>query len=195
MQAISWSIAMATTSSPKSEFDAFVQKQKTTAEAEAAIDWAGERDYWLGRLNELHQMIESALKEYIDAGAISVSRTNIQLNEENIGPYLAPQLTIKIGPKTINLVPVGTLLIGTKGRVDVIGPAGRARFMLVHKDATRPTVKVVVGINGQPGASTTSEPATPITWAWKIVTAPPRVSYVDLTAESLYNALIEVTNG
>lgn len=186
---------MAAGGSPKSEFDAFVQKQKATAEAEAAVDWTRERDEWLKRLDELYETIRWALKEYVESGAITLSFKDIHLNEESIGSYVARQLTLKIGPKTITLTPIGTLLVGTKGRVDVIGPAGRARLMLVNKNASRPTVKIVVGINSQPGEPTANEPATPITWVWKIVTAPPRISYVDLTPESLYNALIEVANG
>ncbi len=91
--------------------------------------------------------------------------------------------------------PIGTLLIGTRGRVDVIGPSGQTRFLLVNKDASRPNIRITGVVRGQQIVPRPEEPQMPVTWTWKIATSPPRIEYIELTQESLFRALMEVSNG
>ena len=94
------------------------------------------------------------------------------------------------------MTPVGTLLIGAKGRVDVVGPAGRARLVLVNSEASSPpTIKVRVSIGGKPEPPAVAAPPKQIKWGWKIATSPPTVRYIELTQDSLFQALMEVANG
>ncbi|HEY6927388.1 MAG TPA: hypothetical protein VI653_28190 [Steroidobacteraceae bacterium] len=177
----------------KSDFDAFVKAQQKSAQ-DTEVDWDKERDEWLAHLEGLYKKIEEMLGEYVKSGQILLRYQNVQLNEEDIGTYSARRLIIKIGGKEIVLEPVGTLLIGTKGRVDVTGPAGSTRIMLVDKDATRPRVRVTVQVPAEkpPGFES---PAEPTGWTWKLVTSPPTVRYIELTQDSLFRALLEVGGG
>ena len=129
-----------------SDFDAFVKRQQPALAEEEAVDWAKERDEWLSHLKVLYDQIESFLAKYIEIGEIKRSYRDIALNEENIGSYRVRQMILKIGRQEVTLTPIGTLLIGAKGRVDVVGPAGRTRFLLVNSEASRPTIKVDVTI-------------------------------------------------
>jgi hypothetical protein len=178
----------------KSEFDAFVKRQQQSA-ASTGADWSLELKDWLRSLSELYGRIEELLQDYIASGAIAVSYREIPMNEENIGSYTARQMTLKIGPQEISLIPIGTLLIGTKGRVDVVGPSGRTRFLLVSKETSRPNIRMRTVVRGQQVAPQREEPPRPITWTWKIATSPPRIEYIELTQESLFRALMEVANG
>lgn len=184
--------AATATMDDKSEFDAFVKRQQQSA-ASAGADWSRELQDWLRYLSELYGRIEELLQDYIKSGAIAVGYREIPMNEENIGSYTARQMTLKIGPQEISLKPIGTLLIGTKGRVDVIGPSGRTRFLLVNKDASRPNIRTTRVVRDQQIVSRPEEP--PVTWTWKIATSPPRIEYIELTQESLFRALMEVANG
>ena len=175
------------------EFGAFVKREQT-AIAEEQVDWAKERQEWLGRLKELYERIESFLKGYIQAGEIKASYRDIELNEENIGSYSAAQMILKIGRQEITMTPVGTLLIGAKGRVEVVGPAGRTRLVLVNSESSGPTIKVSVHI-GKTEAPPSETAPKETKWAWKIATSPPIIRYIDLTQESLFQALMEVANG
>jgi hypothetical protein len=112
------------------DFAEFVASQQKT-EAETKINWAETREEWLRNLDSLHQRIVSFLREYIDQGSISYDFTEIELNEPNIGRYMAKRMDITIGRQRVSLVPVGTLLIGSKGRVDGEGFAGRAQTLQV----------------------------------------------------------------
>jgi hypothetical protein len=189
------------------DFDTFVKRQQPVLEEGEPVDWAEERDEWLSHLKELYDQIEFFLAKYIKIGEIKCSYRDIALNEENIGSYNARQMVLKIGRQEIKLTPVGTLLIGAKGRVDVEGPAGGTRFLLVNSEASRPTIKVTVNEASPPGSKKTvnyrgkpkplAAEAAPkkIKWAWKIATSPPTIQYIELTPESLFQALMEVANG
>ena len=177
----------------KSDFDAFVKAQQKSAQ-DAEIDWNKVRDEWLAHLDALYKKIEELLGDYVKSGQILLRYQDVQLNEEDIGTYSARRLIIRIGGKEIVLEPIGTLLISTKGRVDVTGPAGSTRIMLVDKDAARPRVRVTVQIN--PKRPPVPEPPDkPVDWTWKLVTSPPTVRYIDLTQDSLFRALLEVGGG
>jgi hypothetical protein len=177
------------------DFDAFVKRQQTGSNEEEGVDWGKERDEWLGYLKELYHQTELFLKEYTKTGEIKLTYRKIELNEENIGSYNAHQAILKIGRQEITMTPVGTLLIGAKGRVEVVGPAGRARLVLVDSEASRPRIKVNVSI-GRKSEPTAAEAAPKkIKWAWKIATSPPSVRYIELSQESLFRMLMEVANG
>jgi hypothetical protein len=173
------------------DFGEFVKRQQTAL----AADWEKERDDWLGHLNELYDLTESFLADYIKTGQIKLNYRDIELNEENIGSYTARQMILKIGRQEITMTPVGTLLIGAKGRVEVVGPAGRTRLLLVDSEASGPRIKVTVSIGGKPDPPAVEAAPEEIKWAWKIATSPPTIHYIELTRESLFQAFMEVANG
>lgn len=133
----------------------------------------------------------------MDAGQIAIEFKNVELNEENIGPYLAPSMIIRIGRKTISLEPVGTLLIGSSGRVDVIGPTSRSQLLLLDSKLTslRHLVRVSAGVGGKMPALPPTRPASEIDWAWRIVTRPPQHEIVEVNKDSFLNLLLEISNG
>lgn len=178
-----------------SDFGAFVKRQQITSAEEDRFDWAKERDDWLSHLKELYDKTGSFLATYTKSGEIKISYRDVELNEENIGSYGAPQMILKIGRQEITMTPVGTMLVGAKGRVEIVGPAGRARFLLVNGETSGPLSKVPVSIGSSPEPPATTTAAKPIKWVWKIATSPPVVRYIELTQDSLFQALMEVANG
>jgi hypothetical protein len=177
------------------DFDAFVKRQRAEAGGSNGHDWAKERDEWLGYLNHLYKVTESFLDEYIKKGDITVEYRKIDLNEENIGTYKADQMILGIGRQAITLTPVGTLLIGTKGRVDIVGGAGRTRLILADSKSSGPRIKVAISMAGKSAPPAPESGPQEIDWVWKIATSPPSVRYIELTRESLFQALMEVANG
>jgi hypothetical protein len=177
-----------------SDFDAFVKREQAAAES-GELDPAKERDEWLGYLNNLYKTIKSFLAEYIKKGEITVSYRRIDLNEENIGAYKARQMIVRVGRQEITMTPIGTMLIGAKGRVDIVGRAGRIRLFLVDSRSSGPRMKVTIRIDGKSAAAAPEPAPEEIKWAWKIATSPPVVRYIELRRESLFQALMEVANG
>lgn len=180
------------------EFDNFVRRQKelaAEAAAEIPFDPKKELDDWLGRLNSLYSQIQEFLKEYIDAGSITTEIGNIELNEEFSGPYDAPTMVIRVGLQEIKLIPIGTMLIGSKGRVDVVGRSGTSRLILVNKNVASANQLVSVTIV-DPKNPPQAKRAAPqqIEWVWKIATRPPTMTFIELNKESFLEVLLEVSN-
>lgn len=176
------------------DFDAFVRRQAALAK-DHRVDWAKERDEWLGYLKLLYDQIESFLAKYIQRGEIKIEYRDTPLNEENIGDYSAREMVIRIGQQVATITPVGTLIIGSKGRVEVAGPAGRARLVLVDRRSSGPRfrVDVKVAAGREPAKAPTQE--EDIIWTWKIATSPPSMQYIELTQESFFQMLMEIANG
>jgi hypothetical protein len=106
-------------------------------------------------------------------------------------------MTIKIGSKIIKLEPVGTLLLGSRGRVDVVGPLARARLILIDAEIKSMSQRIHFSdsVDGKTPSPPPPKPRSDIKWAWKIVTRPPRQEIVELNKESFLNLLVEISNG
>jgi hypothetical protein len=176
-------------------FDEFVRSQQTDAHSD--VNWNAIRDEWLYRLDDLYNQIREFLTEYIDRGEIQLETSPILLTEENIGSYTVQQLTLKIGRKQVKFQPIGTLLIGSRGRVDVIG-AGitEARLVLINKKFTRASDMIRISINfeGKLPSPSNEEPGN-TELVWKIVTRLPERLFIELTQETLFKMIMEVANG
>lgn len=169
------------------DFDKFVSSQQVSD-----IDWDGMRNEWLRDLESLYARIADFLDDYVQARTITYKFSRIELSEENLGEYLAKKMDIKIGKQSVSLVPVGTLLVASKGRVDVLGSAGRAQLLLVDERAKTAAdlfhVTVSVGKKVPPPPPWREQ----ISWAWKIVpNANPR-RFVDLTKQSFLDLLMSI---
>jgi hypothetical protein len=178
------------------EFDEFVKREQEAASGAAPVDWGAQRREWLDNLDKLYRKVESLLDKYLSSGQIQRERRPIKMNEEYIGSYVADQLVLKIGPKSVVLEPVGTLIVGSKGRVDLVGPAGKAQLLLVDSKASGPAslIHVTVGVGKKPPAPP-PKPTREIKWEWKIVTRPPERRFVEITQQSLFQLIMEVANG
>lgn len=173
------------------EFEEFVKRQKSSAVAEPPVDWDKERRDWIAHLDWLYKRVESFLRKY----KIDIEYRETELFEENLGTYPVRTMIIHIGRQMINLTPVGTRLIGSKGRVDVDGPYGKAALVLVDKDAASPRPRVRVRImDPKEKVQPEIENEKKIEWVWKIATRPPAIQYIDLNTESFLQLIMEVSN-
>jgi hypothetical protein len=175
------------------EFERFVASQQET-DADTDVDWIQMREEWLSDLDSLHRKIVEFLQDYIEAGSIKYSFTKIEVTEPEIGAYLANRMDISIGKQHVSLVPVGTLLVGYKGRVDAEGSAGRAQIVLVNESAKSAADLIKVTINVKGNLPSSPPEQKKIAWAWKIVTNTVPRRFVDLHKESLFTLLMEIAN-
>jgi hypothetical protein len=174
------------------EFDEFVKRQQEATE----VNWDRERDEWLAYLDELYSKIETMLNGYTSSGQINIRYKTIDLNEENLGSYQTRQMILRIGRQEVDLVPKGTLFVGFKGYVDVIGSAGKSSLVLANKDRIsalpQVTVRIIEGATPRPAPT---DPPVKIEWVWRILARPPERQLIEITEESFFQLLMEVTNG
>ncbi|TBX74443.1 hypothetical protein E0I74_26775 [Rhizobium laguerreae] len=184
---------------------------KTDSEFEAFVNRALEKDNpfepppelkmrpmeWMASLAQLYADIESFLADHVNRGAIRISYEETELQERYIGNYSARTMLIAIGREEVRLTPVGTLVIGGRGRVDVTGSAGDIRLVLIHKDARRPQdlIKVTIKDETSRDQDAIASPRSGAEdYTWKIATPPPSVYFDELTKSSFYEVLMEVSN-
>lgn len=177
------------------KFDQFVKKQVQSLEASGGkLSIEKEKAMWLEKLDQLYSLVRESLSKYIHEGSIELELSDIDLTEELLGTYRVQEARITVGQQVVKLTPVGTFLIGARGRVDMTGPRGSARFTIVPPGARAPKIRVTIVTPGEtPSPSEPIDP--PETWIWKIATPPPRITYIDLTHETFREALMGVVNG
>jgi hypothetical protein len=176
------------------DFEEFIANQQ---EAGPGIDSARIREEWLKELESLYKKILGFLEKYIAAGSIMYSFTEIEITEPEIGTYRAKRMDLRIGRQRVSLVPVGTMLIGCRGRVDIDGVAGRAQILLVDERArtARDLIKVSVRVGvGRKLPPQPPPPPEPSSWAWKILTRSVERQFMDLEKESFFEVVMEVAN-
>ena len=133
----------------KKDFDEYLRKRRQEPE-QPDIDWTKERDEWLAYLDQLHEMIEHFLKEYIESGDISIEKVKKLINEEPIGEYEASSMTLEVRGNQVTLDPIGTNVIGAKGRVDMKGKCRNRQACPGGQRATRPLYKLTIRFPGAP---------------------------------------------
>ena len=179
-------------------FDDFVQREQAAKSSnQTQVDWHAEKEVWLRYLEQLFANVDSFLQPYQETRQIAIMYRPINLNEEYIGLYSARQMLITIGNKVITLVPIGTLLLGAKGRVDVVGPFARGQLLLIDSGvkALSQLIRVSVSVGGEPSGPATASRRTDIEWSWKIVSRPPERKITELNKENFLNLLMAVSNG
>lgn len=174
-------------------FDEFIAEQ-TAKSDESRADRDNKIKEWEQQLDRLYQTVETFLRSYIEEGKVRRHYGEKQLHEEFLGSYQAKSLVVEIGSNKIYFDPVGTLLIGAKGRVDMIGNYGTVKFVLVPQDSSGPKINVRIWSESEdpPPEDHLDSVAQ---WDWKIATSPPNIKYVELQEESFKDAIMEVSNG
>lgn len=172
----------------ESIFERFVQEKKSQTLTEP-IDFDEQKAIWLGKLRELYGHVSSWLEPFPD---IKIEEKTKQISEEALGTYQAPALFLTIGSDLIQFDPIATFLFGARGRVDITGPKGVSRLLLVPKNA----VGVTVQIRGVNEPKEEKKKILPVSeWVWKLASPPPTVQYIELSKDILFDILISLANG
>ena len=163
----------------KKDLQAFIAAKKKS-EKTKEINWTKKKEDWLAKLNKLYTDIESWLND-LEQDVVSIKYIDKEINEDHIGIYTARKMILRIADEQVVLDPVGTLLIGAAGRVDMTGKNGQVKLVLVPASSTGVQIKVQIKEgNGQEEM------------VWKIATPPPSIKYIELDSDSFSDALLEV---
>ncbi|MBZ0255232.1 hypothetical protein K8I31_04175 [bacterium] len=164
---------------PNLEFEHFLDEQIEKKQTEF-IDWNAKLPNWLEQIDLFFEKVESFLKPYMESNKIVLEYDKQMIEEEYIGEYEVRTAGISIGSIKLKLVPKGMNVIGAHGRIDLIGPNGIARFVLVEKDMNE---------------TRSDYSSDAIERVWKIVTEPPHVELFALDEDMFLKALMDVANG
>ncbi|MCJ2067396.1 hypothetical protein MKK75_01015 [Methylobacterium sp. J-030] len=180
---------------PATDFDSFVQQQQDNKENIKEF-WGRERDQYIDYVNKVYGTIEEFLAPWTSTGSVTIEYHEQEIHEEDTGVYNVRKCIISIGNRFIALTPIGTQLIGTKGRIDISGAFGRSRLILVDKDATGIRVSVThVDLNDPQSSKAEKPPEKEIDWTWKIVSNPPNMKFIEFNKENFLSKIMEISNG
>jgi hypothetical protein len=171
----------------KKDFEEILNKHETV---KSDIDWDKKKQEWLNFVQQFYHEVGQWLKPYVDQKKLKYDYHEINLTEEYIGTYTVKAMNISFAGQQVKLEPIGTLLIGTKGRIDMEGARGRVQFILADGNK----VNVSISIKGE--TKKENQERKEPDWTWKIVLKEQRkIAYDDFNEESFFNALMEIING
>jgi hypothetical protein len=173
-----------------SAFDKFVDEQ-SSPRGFSETDRQTALEQWRTAIQDFYKKVDTFLESYRANGKIQVERKKKTMSEDLLGQYETETYAISLGQNSIRLEPIGYFVIGAKGRIDMIGPRDTVRFVRVDARISAP--KAIVRVHQQgPKPLDKPEPPEVTEWTWKIATKPPQIRYEELSAESFYDAVMNV---
>jgi len=91
---------------------------------EKQMNWTEIREQWLQDINALYGKVKEWLQEPLAEQLVLIGWTEHTISEEGLGTYQAPGLKIFAKMKQIEFIPVGRLIIGAQGRIDIFTDKG-----------------------------------------------------------------------
>ena len=119
------------------------EKKRKNDQLKQAVDWETRKTWWLDKINHLYDEVKEWLAPLVPE-VISIKEDTMEVYEEHLGSYEAPYLKINLYTEVVKLIPIGTIIIGGLGRVDLIGDEGSVMIVLEQK-GHRPQVRVYIG--------------------------------------------------
>lgn len=99
---------------------------------------------WLSSLSSLHSQVERWLAPMSNAGLLKLTFSEVEIEDQELGEYTAPVLTLSDGRQSVRLEPVGLHVVGVvaggrrhtgfQGRVDIISGASRIPLLRTTDD-------------------------------------------------------------
>ncbi|OCS91760.1 hypothetical protein [Caryophanon latum] len=154
------------------------------------FNWENEKKEWIDYVDKFYKDVECWLEPL--GAKVTYQFNDITLHEESYESYTIRQMQIGISGYQVFLEPIGTMLIGAKGRIDLKGPYGLKKFLLLSKDRINVTVKFKKELEEAKGSMPKSK--QPIDWNWRL--APDEIygDYLQVNADNFYSALLSVVS-
>lgn len=103
------------------------------------IDWEARKLKWIASIDDLYNIVDEIIVSNLSKGGLpfTAKKEKVRLFEEYIGNYDVENYFIKAGRIDIKLYPVGTIIIGAFGRVNMVLPKGTIKLVLQDWDNWR----------------------------------------------------------
>lgn len=109
---------------------AFIEKYENN-NGVSQLDSSYTIDLYRSRVEDFYSRINDWLKSLVDSGKLSIILEEISLTEDPLGTYPINKMIISFGKFHIELRPIGTILIGTPGRIDMVYNGKSQKFILI----------------------------------------------------------------
>ncbi len=167
-----------------------ILRKKHQIKEKQGVDWNRRRNVWLNSVEAFYRDIVTWLEPFTEKGLLEITCEDAVKREEHIGEYHLKKMILSISEETVVFDPVGTLIIGAWGRIDMTGRNGTIMFVLADRgsDGPRIRMKTDTGFRENNNPKSDKEPEL----GWKISTSPPDMRYIPLNEDSFSDVLAEV---
>ena len=83
------------------------------------------RSWWIQHVNALFAQVQVWLEPVIKDELVTFEIMRIEINEDLLGSYTLERAVIRLADESLEMTPVGSLIFGSFGRIDVKGPNGQ----------------------------------------------------------------------
>jgi hypothetical protein len=181
----------------KKEFDEYIQTKSDKPTSDFKEQQLREWKEYLAILYK--NIIEIWMADYIEKGLVTTKYNKIRIHEEFSGDYEVDSLVLFFHNKNIVFEPVGTMLVGAKGRVDIKSANGTVRLILVDKDLDGPNIQVKLFTSKKEkeeyDLKKKAETSKKVEWEWKIFLNNDNIEYIKLDENNFFDILMELSNG
>jgi hypothetical protein len=180
----------------KEKFEEFIKQSDTQNEQ---INWEEKKQWFIKQVDEFYNIIDEYLEPYKDK--IEIKDCEITIYEEKLGSYEIKKRSLNIKNNIVEFIPVGAILIGAWGRIDMEGPNGKVKFVLVPEFSKAPKIETAILSTDEDRKKweekqrREAEMIKNAKKVWKIATQPPSIEYLDLDENRFFDKLMEVING
>ena len=159
-------------------------------EGASVFDWQTQKEEWLAFIDRFYSDLKRWFQPYLDRGQLDYHFQPFELTEDSIGTYQARKMLVQFAGQKLQMTPVGTMLIGTRGRIDMEGARGVVWFIL--QDQNKQRASKVISFDESENGIPRPKPA----WEWMIaVKGSGKLSFVNFNEENFFEALMEVVDG
>lgn len=106
----------------------FLRKKSEEEKSKAVVREELKR-LWLEALKELFDDIKSWVADASQEGLLQIRQDTEQLAEGHLGRYQVPVLFLRAGASEVLIKPIGRIIVGAQGRVDMITHAEQHVFI------------------------------------------------------------------
>ena len=171
------------------DFKRFIEEENHKAEQKFEFDPVKRIQWFNSQVADLYNKIDNEwLKEYISYGGIITDIKPIKIFEEALGEYDSLAKCIKIGNNILNIVPVGTIILGTKARIDMTFHGKSVMMVLVGEKIEYASQMIDIYINSRPSRKR-QDPGKPV---WKFASHDKLTELVEITTFSFQKQIMDL---
>lgn len=112
-----------------SDLNDFLQK-KLEEKTKSEFNAQEEKKKWINRVDEIFSNIKKWIDEPVKNNLVEVTEQEIEINEERLGKYKISSLVIRSLWDTVYITPIGRMILGAIGRIDILSTKGKYSILL-----------------------------------------------------------------
>lgn len=176
-------------------FDEFLKslqdKEKQKNEEKAKLNPEERIAYFQKLVSDFFNTLEADwFGESLEKGLMSIEKDKVTITEEALGQYTTEKRRLILGSEKIDFVPIGTVLLGTDARIDLIYNQTKVMFVHVGENIKGSSDLIMIRINGV----IVSKKKDPGQKVWKFTYGNARTLYATANAQSVQQLIMDIIN-